>query len=178
MNEINGRTLLLFDHHVVLVSDVLMEDSRLKISSVKETNKQIKKKNKNRDKKKSKIKGKKKRKQQQAEFICNFITESKRKERAIDYLHLFNQNKSNWKFNKKQQIWLLKNWNNQDNIDDNDFNILLQYIVGLESKSLSKKRLSEEVEQEIKLFEQNSDEKDEKQTLIYERARQIMQCLT
>ena len=155
-----------------------MEDSRLKISSVKETNKQIKKKNKNRDKKKSKIKGKKKRKQQQAEFINNFITESKKKERAIDYLHLFNQNKSNWKFNKKQQIWLFKNWKNQDNIGDNDFNILLQYIVGLESKSLSRKRLSEEVQQEIKLFEQSSDKKDEKQTLIYERARQIMQFLT
>eukprot|EP00474_Spongospora_subterranea_P011320 CRZ11778.1 hypothetical protein [Spongospora subterranea] len=47
---------------------------------------------------------------------------------ALQYLTLWDSDKSQWKFAKARQIWLLKNMMNRDKIPKASFKMLLRYI--------------------------------------------------
>jgi len=55
---------------------------------------------------------------------------------AKEYLRSWKHDKSNWKFNKSRQTWLLKNLFVDDNaLDDEAFGILLEYLRPLKGKA-------------------------------------------
>ena len=62
---------------------------------------------------------------------------------ALDYLHLYRDNRSKWKFNKNREIWILKHALSQNDIPAEYESALLDYIRGLQSSG-ARNRLKEE----------------------------------
>ncbi|KAI8575911.1 hypothetical protein K450DRAFT_259356 [Umbelopsis ramanniana AG] len=54
---------------------------------------------------------------------------------AIDYLRTWKSDRSEWKFQKVRQIWLLANMYDEVKISDEDFAILLEYVQDLKGKA-------------------------------------------
>ncbi|KAI9031548.1 hypothetical protein CLU79DRAFT_729064 [Phycomyces nitens] len=55
-----------------------------------------------------------------------------KKEESLVYLRLFCSDRSLWKFRKVQQIWLLQHIYDTDQINDDDFKLLVEYIKDLQ----------------------------------------------
>ncbi|KAI7871184.1 hypothetical protein BDF14DRAFT_1764175 [Spinellus fusiger] len=51
-----------------------------------------------------------------------------KKEEALAYLHLFSTDRASWKFRKVQQIWLLQHLYDTEEIEDKDFDLVVNYI--------------------------------------------------
>ncbi|KAH3879304.1 glutamic acid-rich protein-like [Dreissena polymorpha] len=104
---------------------------------------------------------------------------------AIDYLDKWKHNRDEWKFNKVRQCWLLQNMYKEPLVDDDHFNILLEYLDGLQGKAREITRK----EAEGYLHLDSDEDDDEKATdtqkrseqkvdaAQYNRARQIVQLL-
>ena len=90
---------------------------------------------------------------------------------AITYLNDWKYRKSDWKFKKSLQIWLLRNWRNLNKICDKDFDLFIEYIFAINSESLAKKRLESEAKQLV-----DKQTEDEEQEKVVERARRVLQC--
>jgi len=68
----------------------------------------------------------------------NDAGEEIRRVEAKEYLRSWKHDKSNWKFNKNRQTWLLKNLfvdDDDDALDDEAFGILLEYLRPLKGKA-------------------------------------------
>ena len=87
---------------------------------------------------------------------------------AITYLNDWKYRKSDWKFKKSLQIWLLKSWRNPNKISDKDFDLFIEYIFAINSESFAKKRLETEAKELI-------DKQTEDEDKVIERARRILQ---
>lgn len=54
---------------------------------------------------------------------------------SLAYLHNWRDNRSQWKFQKKRQTWLLKHMYDTKIVSDDDFNTVLEYIGPLQGSS-------------------------------------------
>jgi hypothetical protein len=88
---------------------------------------------------------------------------------AIKYLKDWHLNRSEWKFKKTFQIWLIKNWANSKQINDQDFDLLIEYILTINKESLAKQRLETEAKN---IIEKEVEENNKR----HFRARKLMQC--
>ncbi|XP_013782013.1 uncharacterized protein C7orf50 homolog [Limulus polyphemus] len=104
---------------------------------------------KERKREKSRLKRQKKKEQKAKKHSEE--TGAKAKENALLYLKLWHTDRHNWSFKKIQQIWLLKNLYQTEQISDDEFEILLEYLVGL--KGAARERLVEEAEKLIRTWE-------------------------
>ncbi|XP_022800263.1 uncharacterized protein C7orf50-like [Stylophora pistillata] len=91
---------------------------------------------------------------------------------AIDYLHTWHYKRQHWNFKKVRQVWLLKNMFDQEEISNENFDILLKYLKGLEGAAKEKT---------IKMAEQRLDSGEggsEQDTVVESRVQQVLQMLT
>lgn len=91
---------------------------------------------------------------------------------AIDYLHTWHYKRQHWNFKKVRQVWLLKNMFDQEEISNENFDILLKYLEGLEGAAKEKT---------IKMAEQRLDSGEggsEQDTVVESRVQQVLQMLT
>uniref|UniRef100_A0A8B8CLS0 Uncharacterized protein C7orf50 homolog n=1 Tax=Crassostrea virginica TaxID=6565 RepID=A0A8B8CLS0_CRAVI len=96
--------------------------------------------------------------------------EQKADKLASEYLKQWSSDRKSWKFQKVRQVWLLKHMYNSEQVNSDDFEILLQYLDGLKGKSREVT-----VKQAEKIIEEDDENAtDETKT---ERARQIVQLL-
>ncbi|KAM9774041.1 uncharacterized protein C7orf50 homolog isoform X2 [Syngnathus typhle] len=56
-------------------------------------------------------------------------------QQALDYLTSWAHNREAWRFQKKRQTWLLQNMFDSEQIEDEKFSLLLQYMEGLRGGS-------------------------------------------
>ncbi|XP_076345335.1 uncharacterized protein LOC143244478 isoform X2 [Tachypleus tridentatus] len=105
---------------------------------------------KERKREKSHLKRQKK-KEEKAKKKSKEETNEKAKENALQYLKMWYTDRHNWSFKKIQQIWLLKNLYQMEQISDDDFDILLEYLVGL--KGAARDRLVREAEKFIQTWD-------------------------
>merc|ERR1712038_556612 len=90
--------------------------------------------------KKEKMSKKKEEKKKLKENDKNVVGESidpvqKCIEDSLAYLHNWKNNRSEWKFQKKRQTWLLKHMYDTKTVSDDDFNVLLEYMTPLQGLS-------------------------------------------
>lgn len=87
--------------------------------------------------------------------------------RSVVYLRNWRKHRAEWKFNKKIQIFILKNWLSNESLKDKYFDWFCEYCKGL--PSTKKESLSTEA---VKLMESAS-----VPAIIQTRARQLVQSL-
>ncbi|XP_015929049.1 cholesin isoform X3 [Parasteatoda tepidariorum] len=127
------------------------------------------------ERKKEKMRLKKQRKKEAREkSVKKDVSEARKL--AIDYLHSWNSSRETWTFKKNLQTWLLKNIFSTEDIEEKDFEILLNYVIDLKGQARS--RLSDECENVIKSFEEKTEEDMSDEDLVkFERARNMLQIL-
>ncbi|XP_050420448.1 uncharacterized protein C7orf50 [Adelges cooleyi] len=99
-----------------------------------------------------------------------------RQERAIEYLLQWKNDRSNWKFKKIFQLWLIKNIYNPIKINKEDFDILVEYLQTIKGKS--HEMILENANATIAEYSQLDDsqeDQDSAQHIRYQRARNIIQ---
>jgi hypothetical protein len=85
--------------------------------------------------------------------------------------------KSEWKFEKLKQIWLIDNLLNNKYVPDEHFITILEYFEGC--KGSAKKQLVNKAMEIIKRAEEKIEENDTViETVEYKRARQLLQTLS
>ncbi|CAD6201391.1 GSCOCG00000194001-RA-CDS [Cotesia congregata] len=87
--------------------------------------------------------------------------------------------KSQWKFEKLKQIWLMDNLLDQECVPDSVFPTVLEYFEGC--KGMARETLYKKGVEVIKKYEQNQEKEDETdevvETVEYKRARELLQAL-
>lgn len=89
---------------------------------------------------------------------------------AVEYLKQWKNERTVWKFQKVRQVWLLQNMYDQALLDDDSFEVLLEYLEGLKGHSRQKTVSDAET-----MLEKSEKEEAEMQS---ERAKQIIQLLS
>lgn len=98
------------------------------------------------------------------------------KDQALLYLNKWKNERQSWSFKKVRQVWLMKHMYDSEQVDDDFFCLLLDYLSGV--KGGARTRLIEEAES---LFARSDDKSDSAVTvsdLEKSRARQILQMLS
>ncbi|XP_033121539.1 uncharacterized protein C7orf50 homolog [Anneissia japonica] len=138
---------------------------------------------------KSKKKKKKKSTKPIAETAEEEAVESRAKQLAIQYLQQWKHFRNVWSFQKVRQVWLLRNMYDVDMVDDEVFEILIEYLEPL--KGMAKTTTLQKAEQLLKDQEQSDSEQEDthtkEETDVQKRAkltdkqldrvRQVMQIL-
>lgn len=122
-------------------------------------------------------KNKKKKKTEGAEGAIvgkNPEGELKHSMEAISYMQLWSSNRDHWKFEKRKQTWLLKNCLNEKLMDDNRFEVFLEYVATV--KGAARQSTLVEMKKFVEKYE--SDESNSGNDVSYSRARQIVQMIT
>ncbi|EZA61800.1 hypothetical protein X777_09421 [Ooceraea biroi] len=99
-------------------------------------------------------------------------------QKALNYVSMWKHSRSEWKFEKLKQIWLMDNLLDNDSISDATFPIVLEYFEGckgiarevLLKKGMDVMRKAEEAENESNRIEIM-------ESTAYKRARQLLQAL-
>ncbi|XP_015511456.1 cholesin [Neodiprion pinetum] len=100
-------------------------------------------------------------------------------QKAITYISKWKHAKSDWKFEKLRQIWLMDHLLDHNSVPDSIFPIALEYFEGC--KGMARQQLVKKMMQVVKKVEEqvasNKDETEATATSEYLRARQILQAL-
>ncbi|KAE9529687.1 hypothetical protein AGLY_011783 [Aphis glycines] len=97
-----------------------------------------------------------------------------RQERAMEYLMQWKNDRSNWKFKKIYQLWLIKN--TYDPLKAKHFDILVEYLQTIEGKSRSIIiQSANTVISEFSTSNEGQQELNSSQEVKYQRARTIIQ---
>ncbi|XP_067942493.1 uncharacterized protein C7orf50 homolog [Watersipora subatra] len=91
---------------------------------------------------------------------------------ALNYLKLWKDFRSTWKFSKVRQTWLLRHWSNTEILDDERFAVLLEYMSAL--KGQARETTSKEASE---LLEKHKDASEANSKVVIRRATQILQML-
>jgi len=98
--------------------------------------------------------------------------EGTRWSRCLTYLKQWSSDRDNWRFKKASQIHLLNIMYDKEQMIDEDFTIMLQYLEELKGKGREKTKDDAE-----KLLKDDTDDDESKDSVKVERARQIYQLL-
>lgn len=148
-----------------------------KTSQVESADDKVAKKPPKRPKDKEAIAARKKAKKEKIQSEAAEAAKNK-VDRALAYLRDWKKAPDQWKFQKNQHTWLLKNWRSIDKISDKKFKRLLKYLTSVNSVNSSGGvlRLKKEAQTYIETHKEDDDEEEGGNNLaIYQRARQIIQ---
>lgn len=95
--------------------------------------------------------------------------------KGLTYVSKWKHARSEWKFEKLRQIWLIDNLLDETCIPDDIFPTVLEYFEGC--KGMAREQLLKKGMDVIKKIEDNEENKDEMETVAYQRARQLLQAL-
>ncbi|XP_030019414.1 protein cholesin [Sphaeramia orbicularis] len=95
-------------------------------------------------------------------------------QQALDYLTCWAENRTEWKFQKTRQTWLLQHMFDSDKIPDDKFSMLLEYLEGLRGGS------RDTTVQKALTVVQESGQEPEDRTVQQraQRAREVIQLLS
>ncbi|XP_026805787.1 uncharacterized protein C7orf50 homolog [Rhopalosiphum maidis] len=99
-----------------------------------------------------------------------------RQERAVEYLMQWKNDRSNWKFKKIYQLWLIKNTYDPLKVSKEHFDVLVEYLQTIEGKSRS--IILQSANTVVSEFSNSNDGQQElnsSQEVKYQRARTIIQ---
>lgn len=109
-------------------------------------------------------------KKQQMEEAKKIESDIDCQKKALNYLSNWKYNKSEWKFEKLRQIWLVQNLYNDKKIDAKYWDTLLEYFTNSQGKVRQKL-----LDEAVKIVENDEDQSNEDVKL--NRARDIVQNL-
>ena len=137
-----------------------------KVADVKSDSGKKTRESKKRNKKKHR-RGKKKVKLEKKLAAISVVKQKK----VLNYLNSWStrEETGDWKFSKSINNWLVKNWSNEGFMDDDQFDIFIEYVGSFKSDCAARRQL---VTRANKLLEESSP-KD----TIYKRCRSLIQTL-
>lgn len=77
-----------------------------------------------------------------------------RRDNALSYLRLWNDDKETWSFKKNIQYWLLNNMYDKKQVGKKDFKLLLKYLEGL--KGYQRNKLIQDSQEILNNYEKDS----------------------
>ncbi|XP_022181953.1 uncharacterized protein C7orf50 homolog [Myzus persicae] len=99
-----------------------------------------------------------------------------RQERAVEYLMQWKNDRTNWKFKKIYQLWLIKNTYDHLKVSKEHFDTLVEYLQTIEGKSRSIiLQNANTVVSEFSSSNEGQQELNSSQEVKYQRARTIIQ---
>lgn len=99
-------------------------------------------------------------------------------QKALNYVSMWKHSRSEWKFEKLKQIWLMDNLLDESSIPDTIFPLVLEYFEGC--KGMAREVLLRKGMDIIRKAEEKEDEEIKNEiteSIAYKRARQLMQTL-
>lgn len=97
-------------------------------------------------------------------------------EKALNYVSKWKHARSEWKFEKLRQIWLMDNLLDENSIPDSIFPTVLEYFEGC--KGMAREQLLKKGMDVIKTIEEDEEKKDEiMESVAYRRARKLLQAI-
>ncbi|XP_076235041.1 uncharacterized protein LOC143179612 [Calliopsis andreniformis] len=130
------------------------------------------------DTKKPKQPSKRQLKREKAEKKENEKREANRLEamkKGLSYVSKWKHARSEWKFEKLRQIWLIDNLLDETSIPNDIFPTVLEYFEGC--KGMAREQLLKKSMDFIKKVEENEEDKNETESIAYQRARKLLQAL-
>lgn len=97
-------------------------------------------------------------------------TDLNNRETNLNYLSKWKHSRNDWKFEKRRQLWLKQNMFDVEKIPDDFWDILVEYFSN--AKGNVRKNILDEA---LKIIEGN--ESEEKEDILFNRARSMVQCL-
>lgn len=97
---------------------------------------------------------------------------------ALNYVSMWKHSRSEWKFEKLKQIWLMDNLLDSDSIPDTIFPVVLEYFEGC--RGMAREILLKKGMEVVRKAEERENELDEMEIVestAYKRARQLLQAL-
>ncbi|CAD1478523.1 unnamed protein product, partial [Heterotrigona itama] len=95
--------------------------------------------------------------------------------KGLNYVSKWKHARSQWKFEKLRQIWLIDNLLDETSIPNDIFPTVLEYFEGC--KGMAREQLLKKGMDIIKKVEENEENKDEVESIVYQRARELLQAL-
>lgn len=95
--------------------------------------------------------------------------------KGLNYVSTWKHARSEWKFEKLRQIWLIDNLLDETSIPDDIFPTVLEYFEGC--KGMAREQLLKKGMDVIKEVEENVENKEELESVAYQRARKLLQAL-
>uniref|UniRef100_A0A3B3ZMM6 WKF domain-containing protein n=1 Tax=Periophthalmus magnuspinnatus TaxID=409849 RepID=A0A3B3ZMM6_9GOBI len=92
---------------------------------------------------------------------------------ALDYLTCWAENRGEWKFQKTRQTWLLQHMFNSEQVSDDKFSVLLQYLEGLQGAAKDTT-----VQKALALVQHSGEAPDTGVQQMAHRAREVIQLLS
>ncbi|XP_070172719.1 cholesin [Polyergus mexicanus] len=101
-------------------------------------------------------------------------------QKALNYVSMWKHSRSEWKFEKLKQIWLIDNLLDENSIRDEIFPLVLEYFEGC--KGMAREVLLRKGMDIIRKAEEKKDDQEEikneiTESIAYKRARQLLQTL-
>ncbi|XP_050461588.1 uncharacterized protein C7orf50 homolog isoform X2 [Cataglyphis hispanica] len=101
-------------------------------------------------------------------------------QKALNYVSMWKHSRSEWKFEKLKQIWLMDNLLDKNSIPDAIFPLVLEYFEGC--KGMAREVLLRKGMDIIRKAEEEKDDQEEikneiTESTAYKRARQLLQTL-
>ncbi|KAL6424184.1 hypothetical protein ACFW04_009800 [Cataglyphis niger] len=102
-------------------------------------------------------------------------------QKALNYVSMWKHSRSEWKFEKLKQIWLMDNLLDENSIPDAIFPLVLEYFEGC--KGMAREVLLRKGMDIIRKAEEEKDDQEEEikneitESTAYKRARQLLQTL-
>ncbi|CAL7934908.1 unnamed protein product [Xylocopa violacea] len=95
--------------------------------------------------------------------------------KGLNYVSKWKYARSEWKFEKLRQIWLIDNLLDETSIPDDIFPTVLEYFEGC--KGMAREQLLKKGMDVIRKVEEDEENKDEMESIAYQRARKLLQAL-
>ncbi|KAM0728218.1 Cholesin [Formica fusca] len=101
-------------------------------------------------------------------------------QKALNYVSMWKHSRSEWKFEKLKQIWLMDNLLDENSIPDAIFPLVLEYFEGC--KGMAREVLLRKGMDIIRKAEEKKDDQEEikneiTESIAYKRARELLQTL-
>ncbi|XP_029178086.1 uncharacterized protein C7orf50 homolog [Nylanderia fulva] len=99
-------------------------------------------------------------------------------QKALNYISMWKHSRTEWKFEKLKQIWLMDNLLDENSIPDTSFPLVLEYFEGC--KGMAREVLLRKGMEIIRKAEEKRDNENENEiieSVAYKRARQLLQAL-
>ncbi|XP_047357737.1 uncharacterized protein LOC124952234 [Vespa velutina] len=118
----------------------------------------------------------KREKAEQREAEKREATKIEATQKALTYVRKWKYSRSEWKFEKIRQIWLMDNLLDDTLIPDEVFPIVLEYFEGC--KGMAREQLLKKGMDVVRIAEENVEKRDETvESISYKRARLLLQAL-
>ncbi|KAG6794540.1 hypothetical protein HZU73_10105 [Apis mellifera caucasica] len=95
--------------------------------------------------------------------------------KGLNYVSKWKYARTEWKFEKLRQIWLIENLLDEISIPNDIFPTVLEYFEGC--KGMAREQLLKKGMDVIRKVEENEENKNKVESVVYQRARRLLQAL-